>query len=64
LHLEEVKRLKVSAPKKIVFIISVVAFLAGLIGTFISIPFVSGISFWLIVGSFVLLALGNTVKGL
>jgi len=53
-----------SAPKKIIFIISVVAFFVGLIGTFIAIPIVSGIAFWLIVSSFVLLALGNILKGM
>ena len=53
-----------NAPKKIVFIISVVVFLLGLIGSFITVPFVSGIALWLIAGSFVLLALGNILKGL
>jgi len=53
-----------NAPKKIVFLISVVVFLLGLIGSFVSIPIVSGIALWLIVGSFVLLALGNILKGL
>jgi len=58
------KKLRLNAPTKIVFLISVIAFIVGLVGTFIAIPIVSGIAFWLVVGSFVLLALSTILKGL
>ena len=57
--------MKLSAPKKIVFIISLVAFLLGIVSAFIvTLPIIGGIELWLFIGSFVLLALGNLLKGL
>ena len=58
------EEMELNAPKKSIFVICVVAFIVGLIGTFATIPLISGIAFWLIAGSFVLLALANILKGL
>lgn len=56
--------MKLNAPKQITFLISVIVFIVGLIGSFIAVPFISGIAFWLIVAGFVLLALSCVLKGL
>jgi len=56
--------MKLSAPTKMVFIISVVIAAVALIGMFISIPFVSAFASWLMTGAFILLALSNVLKGL
>ena len=56
--------MKLSAPKQVTWIIAVVAGALGFIGTYVAIPVVSGIAFWLIFGAFVLLALATFLKGL
>ncbi|MBL6964968.1 MAG: hypothetical protein ISR60_00325 [Anaerolineales bacterium] len=56
--------MKLNPPKNITFYISVVLAALGLIGSFVSIPFVSGLAFWFVVVGFVLLAAGLLVKGL
>jgi hypothetical protein len=56
--------MKLSPPKHITFWISVVVAVLGLLGTFVTIPFVSGFAFWLVVIAFVILAAGNAVEGL
>ncbi len=53
-----------NAPKKITWLIAVIAGALGIIGHFISIPVVSGIAFWLLTGGFVLLAIACFIKGL
>ncbi|MGD8458470.1 MAG: hypothetical protein PVF83_19005 [Anaerolineales bacterium] len=55
--------MRLTPPKKIVFWISVILAVLGLIAYFVSIPFLSGITFWLVVAGYVLLFLGNAVKG-
>ena len=57
--------MKLSPPKKIVFIICIIAFLLGIVSAFIvTLPIIGGHEQWLFIGSFVLLALGNMLKGL
>ncbi|MBT3391148.1 MAG: hypothetical protein HN413_12140 [Chloroflexi bacterium] len=56
--------MKLNPPKNITFYISVVLAALGLIGSFVSIPVVSGLAFWFVVVGFVLLAAGLLVKGL
>ena len=51
-------------PKKSTFWISVILGLLGLIGTFVTIPLISGIAFWLVLAGLVLLVLGLLIKGL
>ena len=55
--------MRLTPPKKNVFWISTVLAALGLIGSFVSIPFVSENAFWFVVVGFVLLWLGNAVKG-
>ncbi len=55
--------MRLTPPTKNVFWIATVVGALGLISKFISIPFVSANAFWFVVIGFVLLWLGNTVKG-
>jgi hypothetical protein len=55
---------QLTPPKRWVFWVSVVLAALGVIGSLVSIPVVSGLAFWLVVLGFILLALGNSVKGL
>lgn len=54
--------MKLNAPKKITFLIAVIAGVLGIIGHFVGV--LSGASFWLLAGAFVLLALSCFLKGL
>jgi hypothetical protein len=56
--------MRLNAPKNITFWIAVILAAVGFIAYFIPIPILTTLSFWLLVVGFVLLALGNTVKGL
>ncbi len=56
--------MKLSAPKQVTWIIAVAVGALGFIGTYVTIPVVSGIAFWLIFGAFVLLALATFLKDL
>ncbi len=55
--------MKLSKPTKNVFWIATVLAALGIIGKLVSIPFVSQYSFWFVAIGFVLLWLGNTMKG-
>jgi hypothetical protein len=56
--------MKLSAPKNVTWWIAVVLGVLGILGNFVSIPFVSDYSFWLVVVGFVLLALATYLKDL
>jgi len=56
--------MKLSAPKNITWWVAVVLGVLGILGTFISIPFVSSYTFFLTAAGFVLLALATYLKGL
>ncbi len=55
--------MRLTPPKKTVFWIATILAVLGILATFVSIPFVSANAFWFVVVGFVLLWLGNTVKG-
>ena len=55
--------MKITAPTKNIFWIATVISALGLVGSFISIPFVSANTFWFVVIGNVLLWLGVTLKG-
>jgi hypothetical protein len=55
--------MKLSAPTKLVFWIATVLAALGFVGNFVTLPVVSGLSFWFVVIGFVLLWLGNAMKG-
>ncbi len=56
--------MKLTPPTQNVFYISVVLAVVGILGSFISIPFVSGYAFLFVVVAYLVLFLGNTMKGL
>ena len=56
--------MKLSAPKQTTWWIAVIAGVLGILGTWVSIPVVSGIAFWLLLVGFVLLALATFFKDL
>ena len=56
--------INLSAPKNITFWIAVVVAVVGFIANFVTIPVLSGLSFWLVIVGFVILALGNLLQGL
>ncbi len=55
--------MRLTPPTKNVFWISVVFAVVGLVATFVSIPVLSGIAFWLVVVGYVLLFLSVALKG-
>ena len=55
--------MKLTPPTKNVFWISVVLVVLGIVASFFCIPFLSGIALWLVVAGYVLLFLGNAMKG-
>lgn len=56
--------MSLSAPKQLTFWIAVILGVLGILGTFVTIPFVTAYAFWFLVIGFVLLALGNLMEGL
>ncbi|HEX2697789.1 MAG TPA: hypothetical protein VHM28_08775 [Anaerolineales bacterium] len=56
--------MKLTPPTKLVFWITVVLAALGLIGTFVTIPFVSAFAFWFVLVAYVVLAVSLMVKGM
>jgi hypothetical protein len=56
--------MKLSAPKQITWWIAVIAGVVGLIAKLVTIPVLTAIAFWLVLGGLVLLALGAYLTGL
>ena len=56
--------MKLSAPKKVTWLIALIAGVLGILGTFIDLPFVSSYSFFLVAAGFVLLVLATYLKDL
>jgi hypothetical protein len=56
--------MKPTAPTTLVWILALIVGILGIIGHFVSIEGLSDISFWLLLGGFVLLALGTSFKNL
>ena len=56
--------MELSTPKNVTFLVAVVLFLLGVLGTVFSVAFLSPFGLWLLVVAFVLLALGVLLKGL
>ena len=55
--------MNLNPPTKVVFWLSTVLAVLGILGQFIALPLVGGFEFWLVAAGFVLLWLGNTMKG-
>jgi hypothetical protein len=55
--------MQLNPPTRLVFYLSLVFAAVGLIANFVVIPVLSGIAFFLVLIGYVLLFLGNTLKG-
>lgn len=55
--------MRLTPPTKTVFYLSLLLAALGVIGYFVSIAFISDYAFWFVVVGYVLLALGNAMKG-
>jgi len=56
--------MKLSEPKVITFSIAILLGVLAMLSAVITIPLISGIAFWLLLVAFIILALGNLIKGL
>ena len=56
--------MKLSAPKKNTWLIALIVGLAGILGNFVTIPFISNYAFWFVVVGFVLLVLATYLRDL
>ena len=56
--------MKLSAPQKTTWWIAFILGILGVLGTFVSIPVVSGLAFWFVAVGWLLLVLGTYLKGL
>ena len=56
--------MRLNAPKKNIWWISVILGALGFLGAIISIPFVTAYAFWFMTVGFVLLALSTVLKGM
>ena len=57
------KIMKLSEPKVVTFWIAVILAVLGVLAFLGTIPGLSGSAFWLVVAGFIVLALGNLMKG-
>jgi hypothetical protein len=55
--------MKLTPPTKNVFYVSVALAVLGLLGQYVTIPFVSAYNFYFVLVGYILLFLGNTMKG-
>jgi hypothetical protein len=58
------EKMKLSQPKVITFWIAVILAILGVLATLVTIPVLTGFAFWLVVIGFIVLLLGNMVKGM
>ena len=56
--------MKLSAPKYVIWIISLVLGAVGLLGYIVTIPVITGLAFWLVLVGLGLLLLATATKGL
>lgn len=55
--------MRLNAPKQIVWIVSVVLAVIGIIGKFTTVAFISANAFWLITVAFIILTASTLLKG-
>lgn len=55
--------MRLSAPSFPVFLISLILAVAAVASRFTTVPIVDGYAFWFVVGAYVLLVLGNILRG-
>jgi hypothetical protein len=55
--------MRLNAPKKATWWISLILAILGVLGALIAIPVLTPLAFWLVLVAFILLLLGSSVKG-
>lgn len=55
--------MSLSPPTTIVFVVSIILAILGIIGAFVPIPFITEHGFWVVVIAYVILACGNIFRG-
>ncbi len=55
--------MRLSAPKQITFLIAVILAILAVVANLVTIPTISGFSFWLLVIAFIILVVGNMADG-
>jgi putative Ca2+/H+ antiporter (TMEM165/GDT1 family) len=56
--------MSLSAPKQLTFWIAIILGVLGIVGHFVTLPFITTYEYWLLLVGFVVLALGNLMEGL
>lgn len=56
--------MKLTPPTQVTFLIALILGVLGIVGKFISLPLISPHAFWLVVLGWLVLVLGNVMKGL
>jgi len=56
--------MRLNSPKQITWIISLILGIVGIVGYFVTIPFVTVYAFWFVVVGLVLMLLATALKGL
>lgn len=56
--------MNLSAPTQLIFIVSAVIAILAIVGTLTPLPFISANGFWTAILAYIVLALGNLLKGL
>ena len=56
--------MKLTPPKQVTWWVAVIVGVLGFLGSLVTIPGISGLSFWLVLIGFVLLALGTAIEDL
>lgn len=55
---------RLNAPTQVVFLISVILAILAVIAIFVTVPIISGYSFWVMTAAFVILAASCVLKGM
>ncbi|MEG6510142.1 hypothetical protein V6C03_14320 [Methyloligella sp. 2.7D] len=55
--------MRLSAPTTVVFVISLILAVLAVLGVFTAIPFITPNAFWVAIAAYVVLFLGNVMKG-
>ena len=63
IKIQEERTMRLTPPKKLVFIITLILFIVGLVAHFVNIPFATAYQYWILVVAYVLLAAGVALKG-
>ncbi|MEM8863550.1 MAG: hypothetical protein AAGD96_35025 [Chloroflexota bacterium] len=55
--------MKLSAPTQPIFLIAVALAVLAIVGSIVTVPYLTAYGFWILLAAFVILVLGNIMKG-